>query len=249
MKFLGTILVFLISNVYMDLGHAFSLNRNKWTPTKLSAKFQMETNQPMKLTKLAVTFAAAFSISLSANAGWFSSAQQDLLDDISRYQKPVAQLLEQLRPNDIPNAIGIYTRTQLLKGGAEDSTVVYNYLANYINPLQEKMATIAPQLQLPNKEDQQKVETLPLLMKGHILELEQAIKSEKAPDQEREVSEVQETLADFLKLSATKYNIIPYVPNRPLSDKELFGPLSCEFWGKTRIPGSNQCSNEDVPAQ
>jgi len=104
------------------------------------------------------------------------------------------------------------------------------------------MEKVAANLKLPSEEDQKKIEVLPLLMKGHIAELTQAIQSMQAPAQEREVAEVQETLADFLKLAATKYVITPYVAPRPLSDAELFGPLGCEFWGKKRIEGSNACA-------
>lgn len=188
------------------------------------------------------------SFSASAEAGWFSSPQQDLVDQVASYQKPVAELLDQLRPTDIPNAVGVYSKSQLLKGGQEDSAVVANYLDYYIKPCQAKMAELASQLNLP-AEQQSKAETLPLLMKGHMLELQQAITSEKVEDQAKEVEEVQETLADFLKLSNMKYTVTPYSPTRPLSDKELFGPLGCEFWGKKRIEGSNYCASPEEARQ
>ena len=63
-----------------------------------------------------------------------------------------------------------------------------------------------------------------------------------AKEQAKEVDEVRETLAEFLKLAGTKYEVAPFKPIRPLTDKELFGPLGCEFWGKKRIPGSNACA-------
>jgi hypothetical protein len=182
------------------------------------------------------------SFSASVQAGWFSSPQQDLVDQVASYQKPVAELLDQLRPTEIPNAIGVYSKSQLLKGGQEDSVVVANYLDYYFKSMQQKMAEVAPQLSLP-AEQQTKAETLPLLMKGHLLELQQAVSSQKVEDQAKEVEEVQETLADFLKLSNMKYTVTPYTPTRPLSDKELFGPLGCEFWGKTRVEGSNYCAS------
>ncbi len=54
---------------------------------------------------------------------------------------------------------------------------------------------------------------------------------------------MQETLAEFIKLAATNpnYEVTPYTVSRPLSDKELYGPLGCEWWGKVRVPGSNAC--------
>jgi hypothetical protein len=109
-----------------------------------------------------------------------------------------------------------------------------------IKPCQQKMSNLAPSLRL-GEEAQTRLELLPQLMKGHIIELTQAIKEMKAESQAREVEEVQETLAEFLKLASTKYNVAPYRPTRPLSDAELYGPLGCEFWGKKRVPGSNAC--------
>ena len=103
------------------------------------------------------------------------------------------------------------------------------------------MEKISKLIQLPTSEEQKNIEVLPLLMKGHIAELTQAIQIQKADFQAKEVQEVQETLADFLKLVSVKYTVQPYIPIRPLSDSELFGPLGCEFWGKKRVVGSNQC--------
>jgi hypothetical protein len=139
-----------------------------------------------------------------------------------------------------PNAIGVFAVTQLLKGGKEDSDVVANYMSNYIKPCQMKMEKIAAKMALEG-ESQKRLEILPQLMKGHIIELTLAIKSEKAEEQAKEVEEVQETLAEFLKLASDKYKVVPYAPARPLTDKDYMGPLGCEFWGKKRIEGSNKC--------
>jgi hypothetical protein len=178
---------------------------------------------------------------LVANAGFFESDEQGFVNDISKYQAPIADLLDQLRPMVTPNAVGVYAKQQVLKGGKEDSDVVLNYLEGYIKPCQLKMASSASKLKLENTEAQSRLEILPNLMKGHIFELQQAIIEQKAESQAREVQEVQETLAEFLKLASSKYAVVPYIPVRPLSDKELFGPLGCEFWGKQRVPGSNAC--------
>ena len=105
------------------------------------------------------------------------------------------------------------------------------------------MEEVAKNLKLPQESDQTRVEILPALMKGHMLELQQAIKEQKFDEMAKEVEEVQETLAEFLKLASTAYSVTPFVATRPLSDSELFGPLGCEFWGKTRVPGSNACAS------
>ena len=103
------------------------------------------------------------------------------------------------------------------------------------------MEDLAPKIKLDDSTTQERLKVLPALMKGHILELTQAIESMSGPDQLKESEEVQETLAEFLKLISSKYTVKPFLPSRPLTDAELFGPLSCEFWGKTRVPGSNAC--------
>jgi hypothetical protein len=111
----------------------------------------------------------------------------------------------------------------------------------YIKPIQKKMEDLASKIKLDDSTAQERLQVLPALMKGHILELTQAIDSMSGPDQLKESEEVQETLAEFLKLVSSKYTVKPLLPSRPLTDAELFGPLSCEFWGKTRVPGSNAC--------
>lgn len=182
-----------------------------------------------------------------AHAGFalFQSAEQNKLDEISSFQKPVDELLSSLRPTMQPNPIGVFSETQLLKGGYEDSNVVLNYKSLYLEPLQVKMEEFVKLIiskDFGDEESKNRLKSLPLLMKGHLLELDQAIKSQKASEQAKEVEEVQETLAEFLKLcSLNKFSVTPYVPTRPLTDKELFGPLGCEFWGKQRVPGSNAC--------
>jgi len=110
------------------------------------------------------------------------------------------------------------------------------------------MEKLAPQLKLTDEEAQKRVEILPQLMKGHILELNQAIQEMKASSQSKEVEEVQETLAEFLKLASNQYEVKPYTPVRPLTDAELYGPLGCEFWGKKRVPGSNACASDEEMA-
>jgi len=194
---------------------------------------------------LAVLVSGSVSVQPSA-AGipFFTSTEQSAVDDISSYQRPTAELLDSLKPTMQPNPIGVYQETQLLKGGLEDSLVVKNYKESYFVPLLRKLSSAAPTLKL-DAADQTRLEVLPKLLQGHLIELDEAIKEQKAESQSREVQEIQETLAEFLKLSSSKYVVEPYIPTRPLSDKELFGPLGCEFWGKTRVPGSNACMDKE----
>jgi hypothetical protein len=107
------------------------------------------------------------------------------------------------------------------------------------------MEKLVPKLKLDNSENLDRIKVLPALMKGHIFELTQAIDEMKSSSQLKEVEEVQETLAEFLKIASITYKVTPYIPIRPLNDAELFGPLGCEFWGKKRVPGSNACT--EVP--
>jgi len=194
---------------------------------------------------LAAAMAIVVNRPSPARAGlpFFASEEQGMVDSIAAYQKPVFELLDQLRPSNVPSPIGVYAMTQVLKGGKEDSNVVLGYLSSYISPLQKKMSEAAGKLKLPSSTDQERLAILPSLMKGHILELEQAINEMKAESQAKEVEEVQETLAEFLKIASTNYEVKPFVPTRPLSDAELFGPLGCEFWGKKRVEGSNACAS------
>ena len=201
---------------------------------------------PKSQIKAYSSAAAVFStlfIARSARAGLFTSEEQDQIERIASFQRPIFELLDQLRPSVVPNTVGVYAQTQILKGGKEDSDVVLNYLETYIKPCQSKMLEAASKLKLANAADQTRIELLPLLMMGHILELNQAIKDMKADSQAREVEEVTETLAEYLKLASSKYSVNVYVAPRALTEKEYLGPLGCEFWGKKRVEGSNACAS------
>lgn len=171
---------------------------------------------------------------------FFPSKEQQDVDAVSAFQKPVYEVLNQLRPYDTPNALGVYSKQQLLKGGQDDSNVVLLYLINYITPLQTKMAEVAGGLKLEGS-SQERVELLPKLMLGHTLELKAAVKSLKAEEQLKEVEEVWETLQEFLKLSSSKYKVTQYVDVKQISDADLYGPFGCGFYGKKRAEGSNAC--------
>jgi hypothetical protein len=183
--------------------------------------------------------------SLAAPLRLFSSPEQSLVDELSDLQRPVVELADQLKPTLQPNPVGVYLELQVLKDGKDDSDVVLLYSEKYIKPLQAKMALVAPKIAELAKEssDKERIALLPQLMKGHILELAEAIKRQKASEELKEVQEVQETLSEFL-LQASKVGleVQPFIPTRPLSDKELFGPLGCEWWGRKRVEGSNACT-------
>jgi hypothetical protein len=105
-------------------------------------------------------------------------------------------------------------------------------METYIKPCQAKMAEAAPKLKLVNPVDQTRLELLPLLMKGHILELTQAIGGMASAPQAKEVEECAETLGEYLKLASVQYKVTPYLAPRAMMDAEYMGPFGCGFWGK-----------------
>lgn len=125
--------------------------------------------------------------------------------------------------------------------GVEDSNVVKTYEEVHIKPLQNAMEKSLNVIKLKNDEQQKRLEILPQLMKGHILELDQAIASLSAKEQEKEVEEIVETLNEYLNLVKNQYEVEMFQPAKAISDKDLFGPLGCGFYGKQRVPGSNAC--------
>ncbi len=183
---------------------------------------------------------ASPSISKAFDLDLFPSESQQSVSNVAAYRKQVKDLLYMLKPNPQINAVGVSANIQLLKDTKEDSDVVSNYMEQVIKPLQMKMTIAAPKLKL-DEENQKRVEILPALMKGHILELTQAISQISAKEQLKEVEEVEETLEEFLTLASSKYKVPDFIPTKPLGDKELFGPLGCEFYGKKRVEGSNAC--------
>lgn len=212
----------------------------KSSSVPVTSKGQMNQNAK----NLVISGVSLLSFGSVTHARFFGSEAQNLVDDINALQKPVAELSDQLRPQNIPNSIGVYTSIQVLRGGPEDSNVVQGYVSTYIQPLQLKMEQAASKLRITDTAAQERLMILPSLMKGHIFELKQAIKEMSAANQLKEVDEVQETLAEFLKLASAQYEVTPYRPARILTDSELFGPFGCEFWGKKRIPGSNKCAED-----
>ena len=169
-----------------------------------STRQQVITSRTHALAGIAIGLLAGVPQRASAFE-LFGSASQKAVNEVSSFQKPVYELLSQLRPSNVPNAVGVYSTTQQLKGGKEDSDVVLLYLLNYITPMQKRMEESAGKLGLADAQAQERLELLPKLMQGHMLELRAAIQSMKAEEQRKEVEEVYETLTEFLKLASSKY--------------------------------------------
>ena len=212
---------------HMNTKISLSMKLTNQVPTSSSDSFRGFA----KNLNTAAALLPVFAFSRGANAALFLSAEQTSIDTLSRFQKPIFDLLDQLRPG----------KTQVLKGGIEDSNVVQQYMNIYIIPLQTQMAEVSTKLKLEQSADQSRIELLPLLMKGHILELTQAIKELKADKQAKEVAEVQETLDEYLKLASRKYIVTAFVPPKPYTDLQFFGPFGCEYYGKKRVEGTNVC--------
>lgn len=100
------------------------------TPTSKFSEIHAPFKASIKYAISSIVAAAMFASPLTqqpARAGIFDSQEQNTVYEIGGYQKVVNELLDQLRPIDLPNAVGVYIPTQLLKGGKEDSAVVLNY--------------------------------------------------------------------------------------------------------------------------
>lgn len=134
-------------------------------------------------------------------------------------------------------------KSKTLKGGEEDSIVVYRTARAFLDPLQAKMLEVAPTLGLA-AEAQKRVELLPLLMKGHLLELDAACRSKDAKEQLQEALEVQETLEEFLTLAGVKYTITRPEPRRSATPLEYYSIFGCEAYGQKRRENSNQCVSD-----
>jgi hypothetical protein len=86
-------------------------------------KSYRDTNRNFFKSLISITTAASVLTysSQSAKAGLFQSAEQDAVQELNSYQKPIFELLTQLRPAMTPNAVGFFAMSQTLKGGKEDS--------------------------------------------------------------------------------------------------------------------------------
>ncbi|CAM9499484.1 unnamed protein product [Choristocarpus tenellus] len=120
-------------------------------------------------------------------------------EEVSVGQEKVTMAAKFLQP---VNKLEQDLRSGALKGGADDSAVVLRYIEAYLQPLRDTMLEAVPLLQLSAKGSKERADTLPLLMKGHIIELKMACKTGDPKEQLKEVEEVKETLEEFLSLVA-----------------------------------------------
>lgn len=235
------------------LGKARAVNK-----LQLSLNDKPEIDLTKKMKKFftasiaSILIAASPFTSSAAQAGWFGPSEvEKQINDLCACQKQVTILHQQLTPTVLRNSIGVEMPMQLLKGGVEDSAFVQTTLDTVLKPCQAKMQSLTPQLTQLDEETQKKITNLPLLMKGHLLELQQAVNSLKASEQEKEVAEVEETLNDYLTAVNNKYPVSFYQgkDKQYLSDKEYYGPFGCEFWGKVRLEGSKTCVTPEEAAE
>ncbi|KAG5185902.1 hypothetical protein JKP88DRAFT_207569 [Tribonema minus] len=182
------------------------------------------------LTTAVATVTAAAVVAPGPAHALFGSSDptQTSIEELARYTVQVDKLISDLKSKN-------------LKGGPEDSLVVFRTMKTYFDPLQATMAKAAPTLGLAGQEQQERAVTLSLLMKGHLLELTAACTAQNAGEQLKETEEVQETLEEFLKLAGTKYKIPTYAPPRSATPAEYYGAFGCEAWGQKRMPNSNSC--------
>ena len=48
--------------------------------------------------------------------GIFTSNEQSTVNNVASFQRPVNELFDNLRPSEVPNAVGVYMTQQVLKG-------------------------------------------------------------------------------------------------------------------------------------
>eukprot|EP00640_Fibrocapsa_japonica_P005181 CAMPEP_0113933624 /NCGR_PEP_ID=MMETSP1339-20121228/804_1 /TAXON_ID=94617 /ORGANISM="Fibrocapsa japonica" /LENGTH=213 /DNA_ID=CAMNT_0000934981 /DNA_START=183 /DNA_END=824 /DNA_ORIENTATION=+ /assembly_acc=CAM_ASM_000762 len=165
----------------------------------------------------------------------FKSQEQEYIEEIARDLILVEDLVADLKKGK-------------LKGGknTEDSGVIFRYQATYFEPMQKKMAAMVNKPLGLSAEDKKSFELQPLLLKGHLLELSQAVQSGVAKEQLEELEEVQETTVEFIKLALSGSKLTPPPARRgSATPGEYFGPFGCDFYGLKRMPNSNVCYQPD----
>ncbi|CEM37397.1 unnamed protein product [Vitrella brassicaformis CCMP3155] len=181
---------------------------------------------------VAPSLLASPSPSSAISLPFFESEEQKIeraVGEIADYRPYVLKILDKLK-------------TGKLKGGTYDSGTVANFLGIYYRPMQEKMETLSAKIDLEDTTKTERLRLLPLLLKGHLAELREAVISQRPERQLEEVEEVGETLNEFLTLASAKYTIPPIpVPPDFNPEKDYYGIFGCEFWGKRRLPESNRC--------
>lgn len=124
--FLITLLLMLASLLTSE-AFSSSLSHRSIQMTNNSPKSNVQTIKASVFRTIRVLPALGL-LPLAARAGLFQSDEQDRVDELCSLQKPVNDLLDQLKPRMIPNAVGVYAMTTELKGGKEDSNAVRVYM-------------------------------------------------------------------------------------------------------------------------
>ena len=88
-----------------------------------------------------------------ANALFFGSELENDLDQVAKARGRVGEVIKSIKKKE-------------LRGGKEDSLVVYRYAESYFKPGQTKIAELTKKIQLDDPEKQKRFETLPLLLLG-----------------------------------------------------------------------------------
>jgi hypothetical protein len=135
----NTMMLSLLVLSSLTLTQSFTQSKSASRSNLLSLKAEVpksyrDTNRNYFKSLISITTAASvLTYSLqSAKAGLFTSAEQDAVQELNNFQKPIFELLTQLRPAMTPNAVGFFAMTQTLKGGKEDSGKFQVDYENYL---------------------------------------------------------------------------------------------------------------------
>jgi hypothetical protein len=93
--------------------HRLSVLQMNLDGDSVSPAHESRSQLGKSLRRLKVASFLLLTIPGIANAGFFQSSEQDSVDELSRSQKPIAELLDLLRPTVQPNAVGVYATTQV----------------------------------------------------------------------------------------------------------------------------------------
>ena len=104
----------LLILLFVTLAHSFRHHRVTIQMNSENKPTNSITRYITKIITSGIVASSFFSVPMLvvssspqiALAGFFQSGEQDAIDIISKYQKPVFELLDALRPADIPNAVG-----------------------------------------------------------------------------------------------------------------------------------------------
>lgn len=117
----------MLASLLTSEAFSSSLSHRSIQMTNNSPKSNVQTIKASVFRTIRVLPALGL-LPLAARAGLFQSDEQDRVDELCSLQKPVNDLLDQLKPRMIPNAVGVYAMTTELKGGKEDSNAVRVYM-------------------------------------------------------------------------------------------------------------------------